>query len=445
MNFNSFVRKREGVNIALLILIVAIGMVGVTVAYFSVTSSFSNVFTTPEFNTTIYEEFTSPDNWMPGTTTPKAVYATNNSNVDVIVRAKYSEEWIAADGNELSLEQDGNRAAIINLVNDEDWVKSDEYFYYTKDLKPGETTSSFMESVTFNPEITSTYNCFVNEEGHNECTSTGTGYDGATYKLTIIIEMAQIGTWEDPVADTNQHILAAYTYNQTTTDSNYCVTGEETSCEITTCYESKEANACPIGTILKYEVKDDTSYCFMVVHDDGETMTLQQREHTLEPSEWYINNGSYGIAEGPTTVLPVLEAATSDWAYVNDQTYTMGTTNFNNTNAFTACSAYNLCDTNGYVMAERTAKARMITQQEAYAAGCGTSNGTCPIWMFNYTTDCQYGGCPNPQTGNNYGVWTMSVNETSVTPWIIFRNGYSSTHMASTSQVGTRAVIVINK
>ena len=187
--FNS--KKKR--NILAVVLVALVGVIGITFAYFSTTSTFKNLFKTPPFNVTVYEIFESPDNWTPGMTTPKEVYATNNSDVNVGVRISYVEEWIAADGSELPLEQDGNRAAIINLANTSDWTEDEGYYYYNELLGPGETTSSFMESVTFNPEIVSTYTCTTNEEGHSECTSTGTGYDGATYTLTITIEMYQDG------------------------------------------------------------------------------------------------------------------------------------------------------------------------------------------------------------------------------------------------------------
>ena len=71
------------------------------------------------------------------------------------------------------------------------------------------------------------------------------------------------------------------------------------------------------------------------------------------------------------------------WSNVNVQTYTMGTTVFRD-NAYTGCSSSSSCTTNTYTLASRTAKARMITVQEAKALGCSEATKSCPIWMYNY-------------------------------------------------------------
>jgi len=129
--------------------------------------------------------------------------------------------------------------------------------------------------------------------------------------------------------------------------------------------------------------------------------------------------------------LPALESATSGWTNVLDQTYTMGTTIFKD-NAFTECSSYNSCTTNTYTLGERTAKARMITVQEAHGLGCTGSPKSCPIWMYNYLSfssssggsgsggsSSSNGGTVN-QTGGEYGsndgYWTMNANS-SVSPY----------------------------
>ena len=183
-------RKKR--NLFAVALLIVLGLVGLTFAYFSTTSTFKNLFKVEPFNTTVYEVFESPESWTPGTTTPKEVYATNNSKFNVGVRVSYEEKWVAADGTELPLFQDGNKAAIINLSNLDEREESNGYYYYYKLLEPNETTSSFMESVTFNPQVVGTYTC-TRVDNVDTCESTGTGYDGATYTLTIKVEMYQDG------------------------------------------------------------------------------------------------------------------------------------------------------------------------------------------------------------------------------------------------------------
>lgn len=47
---------------------------------------------------------------------------------------------------------------------------------------------------------------------------------------------------------------AAYTYNQTKGVSNYCITGMESVCKKTACYNIRTAGSCPAGTIIRYKV-----------------------------------------------------------------------------------------------------------------------------------------------------------------------------------------------
>ena len=73
-------------TIIILILVLTIGIVGLTVAYFSNSTSLDNLFSTNPYGTTVEEVFVSPDNWLPGTTTPKLITVTNTGSVDEAVR-----------------------------------------------------------------------------------------------------------------------------------------------------------------------------------------------------------------------------------------------------------------------------------------------------------------------------------------------------------------------
>lgn len=202
--------KKEDKNyrstIAIIILLLVFGIVGVTLAYFSSRQTYSNVFKTKPYSTEFTENFTSPDNWVPGTTTPKTVTAKNTGEVDVAVRVSYTENWKSANGATLDGMQDAEKAAIINLSNNDDWVHSNGYYYYNKTLKTGESTNSFIESVTFNENIEADFEC-REEAGSKVCTSTGNGYDGATYTLTIKVETIQANAyqtaWNTDVTITN--------------------------------------------------------------------------------------------------------------------------------------------------------------------------------------------------------------------------------------------------
>lgn len=171
---------------------------GGTLAYFTTSATFKNIFNTAKYETQIIENFESPDNWTPGTTTSKEINVTNKGTIDMAIRASYSEKWTDGNGNELPLKDSNNNvAAIINFNSD--WTKNEEdgYFYYgSKDsltkLVPNATSSSFINSVTFNENIVADLTKTESEDGKIiTFTSSGTGYDNARYSLTIKIDTIQ--------------------------------------------------------------------------------------------------------------------------------------------------------------------------------------------------------------------------------------------------------------
>ena len=172
-------------------------ILGGTLAYFSTTSDIENIFISGKYQNEIVENFESPNSWTPGTTTEKEVRVTNNGNVDMAVRASITEKWINANGEEISLvDSNNNRAAIINF--NDGWEKADDGYYYygsksnLNKLEKGNTTSSFISGVTFNENINASLQETISDDGQTiTYTSDGTGYDNATYKLTIKIDTIQ--------------------------------------------------------------------------------------------------------------------------------------------------------------------------------------------------------------------------------------------------------------
>ena len=205
---NKFNNKK---TIIILILLLLVGIVGVTIAYFSNTTSINNLFSTKEYGTTVTEEFVSPDNWLPGTTTDKKINVTNSGKVDEAVRIIYTEKWVAKDGTILSglIDSNGNltnntenseHAAIINFSDNGDFTYSNGYYYYNYRLAPNETTGSLIDSVTFNSKVKNSDNCVTNESNGVKtitCNSNNAGYDGATYTLTFNIETVQYDKYKE--------------------------------------------------------------------------------------------------------------------------------------------------------------------------------------------------------------------------------------------------------
>lgn len=197
---NNNIEKKEKKNKKKLLVVMGISILtvlGGTLAYFTTSTNFANQFQVGKYEAQVVEEFVSPDNWTPGTTTSKNIKVTNKGTIDMAVRASYTEKWINANGDEISL-KDGNDniAAIINFDNS--WTKdADGYFYYgSKDnktkLSPSETSTSFITGVTFNENIEASLKKTESDDGKTiTYESTGNGYDNAKYILTITLDTIQ--------------------------------------------------------------------------------------------------------------------------------------------------------------------------------------------------------------------------------------------------------------
>lgn len=208
-------QKKSKKSLIALLLVAILGVVGGTFAYFTSTDTFPNIFRTKAYKMEVVETFKSPDDWTPGTTTDQTVVATNKGDVEAAVRISYTESWEDSEGNTLALKDTSdNVAAIINFANDLNtkWTKSTEngvdYYYYKTKLAKNASTSSLINSVTFNPDvaITTDSNCVDDDVNHTKtCTSTTGGYAGGTYTLTIKVETIQFDQYKD-VWSTNVEI-----------------------------------------------------------------------------------------------------------------------------------------------------------------------------------------------------------------------------------------------
>lgn len=268
-------------------------------------------------------------------------------------------------------------------------------------------------------------------------------------KILMLLAVVTLIGVVDVEAETkvyNENIVKAYTYDQTINSGYYvCIRGEESTCQETTCYKD---GTCPAGTIIKYKVSDAETRTFFVLHDNGTTLTLQDREN-LDVSTGLAWSNASNYTFGPITALDTLASHTSSWTNVNDLTYTLGTTNFNNTNAFTACNVSDntfSCTVNSYTLAERTSKARMITVQEATAVGCSTLDKSCPVWMSNHLYESNY---PDNETTNgipiNQGYWTLSALDGD-NAWLVTNVGkLNYDARTNNTSYGIRPVVEVTK
>ena len=192
--------KENSKNKKKLLVVGALGMLtvlGGTLAYFTTTTNIVNKFKTGLYQNKIVEEFVSPTNWTPGTVTEKTVKVTNSGDIPMAVRASITEKWVSASGKELSLKDSNNNVASIIEFGDE-WTKDNDGFYYygTKEnktvLDASAETTSFIKSVKFNENIKATLKESVSGDGKTVTyTSSGDGYDNATYTLTVRIDTVE--------------------------------------------------------------------------------------------------------------------------------------------------------------------------------------------------------------------------------------------------------------
>ena len=192
--------KKEKNNKRKLLLVLGVSILtvlGGTIAYFTTSTDIASIFKVALYQHEIVEEFVSPSDWTPGTTTSKTIEVTNNGSIGMAVRASYTETWTSANGDTLPLtDANSNVVSVINFNTG--WTKdADGYYYYgtkankTK-VEPTQTTTSFISGVTFNENIKSTLTKTTSADGQTiTYTSSGNGYDNATYTLTIKIDTIQ--------------------------------------------------------------------------------------------------------------------------------------------------------------------------------------------------------------------------------------------------------------
>ena len=193
-------KKRTLLAIFALILV---AFIGATIAYFQSSASFDNIFNTGTYKVVTTEVFESPDNWKPGEEIPKTITTKNEGTIDSAVRVSYTEKWEDSEGNDIT-SQVASGTAIINLDNTNDWTKEGNYYYYNYILKPNETTSSFMKSVTLNPDLNGV-ECTTSQDGLTKTCESSNPALGAKYILTLTKETVQADKYKD-VWNTNLEI-----------------------------------------------------------------------------------------------------------------------------------------------------------------------------------------------------------------------------------------------
>ena len=183
-------------NIIFILVIAFVAIIG-TSAYFLYRNDVSNLFKTSPYSITVSESFQSPDDWMPGDTTPINFYVKNNTDLEVATRVSCDETWTDDSDNTYENEIDGVKGAIINLSNNSNWIKEGNYYYYYKKIGKNEQTSSFADSVTYNPEVNSDYYCRNYSLASDNCRAVPYPYLGATFNLECNFETVQYNEYKN--------------------------------------------------------------------------------------------------------------------------------------------------------------------------------------------------------------------------------------------------------
>lgn len=164
--------KTRKTSIIALAALLAVALIGGTVAYWSQSNTIENPFDTKKYGSTLVEKFSPKDgeDWQPGVKVDKEVTVVNEGDTDILVRAKLTENWTRKDGTVAYATQAPLDVYTVSQANTTDGLTSgdksvvekafaagtkwtatpeaDGWFYYTENLKGGATTDKWLESVT---------------------------------------------------------------------------------------------------------------------------------------------------------------------------------------------------------------------------------------------------------------------------------------------------------
>lgn len=199
-NEDNLSKKKIKTNPIVSIIAILCGvLIGSTFSYYQSRSSFENVFNTGTYKVISTEEFTSPNNWKPGEEIPITVTTTNEGTITAAVRVKFEEKWY--DGDTEITQQVASDSVAINFDNINDWTRQGDYYYYKVPLDAGEETSSFIQSVTLNPNINDVV-CTPSQDGKTQTCESTNNVVGSTYKLIITKETVQYDSYTEVWSNT---------------------------------------------------------------------------------------------------------------------------------------------------------------------------------------------------------------------------------------------------
>ncbi|HHX10487.1 MAG TPA: hypothetical protein GX729_03855 [Firmicutes bacterium] len=147
---------KRSIPIGLLVVsLVALFVLGGTLAWFTADAEALNKFTTGNVDIEVNEDLDDdPNNWAPGITKKKQVSVENTGSLPVFVRVQLTPVWGAMDGEVFYEDEELGIDNVIFNVNTEDWVKSGDWYYYKGVLEPEGETPLLLSSVTLDGSLT---------------------------------------------------------------------------------------------------------------------------------------------------------------------------------------------------------------------------------------------------------------------------------------------------
>ena len=390
------------------------------------------------------DTFISSSNRMPGDELTTNFTVSNPSNMSVSLRAKVEEKW---NSSNLYNKLDNGEDVVLKTLGS-NWVEYNGYYYYQSTLADHNSvsTTSFTK-LTFNPNVEAGVQCTTVDDVR-ECSSSST-YTNSKYTLTITYEFidSSIATdnWNYSTI-INPNIKAVYTYNEET-----CQTGNETTCNYSTCLLD---NTCVAGTIVDFQVDNNTTnntnkndvtsgiMRFHVLTDNTTTLTMQSQRNVVRGVAW--NTEKTDNIYGPTTILNYLETATNDWINVNTLNYSIGDND--TTLGYSKCSTINNCNETSYELSKSNTKSRLITLFELTNIGnCSETNGQCAKWLINYLyRNLTYNNIYFYNVRGNGSYLTMNTIGENAAKIVGCNNKIVNININNTD-TGARAVVEINK
>ncbi len=289
-----------------------LALIGATIAFYGDSAIFNNSFTlqgeTEE--ATFVDTFESPENWSPCDETPKTAVATNKNTTPRYVRMKINDYWrengsqTDPDDHETSdlpktwTDSDNitHSYTTINYQNREDWdLSSDGWYYFNTALGQNESTSSLLESVTFNCEVNLAGETRYSADGKT-AESTPTAYADAQYHVYVTFEMSDV-EWQHDIIPRN--VVARIERTQKLYES------------IMEAHRAAEAN--DVITLLV-----DTQE----IVTNSKTVTLDLNNHTVTGSLTNTYTGNITLINGEIN-------NPNGAAVVNNGTLTMGVNDYN--------------------------------------------------------------------------------------------------------------------